>query len=111
MFPGAEATTSRGFGESGKKLRLKSKRIKSFFGKNARRVKEVAGTQVEKAVHKVKSSKAEGGHTDALHVSSDEENEDSSGVFVKTKVSSSSKDSQHFSRLRTVQEIAVHVVS
>ena len=104
--------SGRSFGDSSKKIRMKSKRLKHFLGKSARHVKKAAGSQMEKAVHKVKNSKAEASHAESLHVSSDEELTDSmTSSFVKTKVSSSNKDSQHFTRLKLVQDIAVHVVS
>ena len=91
---------------------MKSKRFKQFIGKGARRVKEVAGSQVGKAVHKVKHSKIDNVHSEALNVSSDEEISDSmASSFVKTKASSSNKDSHLLtSRLKQVQDIAVHVV-
>ena len=100
-----------GKGESSRRIRAKSKKLKHFIGKGARKMKEAAGTQVGKAVHKVKQSKTESVHSEALNVSSDEEMADSmTSSFVKTKTSSSNKDSPHFTRLKLVQDIAVHVV-
>ena len=100
-----------GKSENSRRLRMKSRKLKQFIGKGARRVKEAAGTQVGKAVHKVKHSKADTAHSEALNVSSDEELPDSlASSFVKTKSSSSNKDSPHFTRLKLVQDIAVHVV-
>jgi len=46
LCAGAEVGSSGKSGDSRRKLRVKSKRLKHMFGKSARRMKEVAGNQV-----------------------------------------------------------------
>nr|CAB3267704.1 WD repeat-containing protein 44-like [Phallusia mammillata] len=95
---------------SSKKIRTKSKRFKKIIGKGARRMKAAAETKVEKAVQKVKQAKQDGSHAESLNVSTDEEISDSFvNLSVKTKNSSSHKGPYHFTHLKMVQDIAVHV--
>ncbi|XP_078482822.1 WD repeat-containing protein 44-like isoform X2 [Ciona intestinalis] len=107
---GAEASSKKGYNDSGRKIRTKSKRFKRMLGKSARRVKEVAETQVERAVHKVKHGKHEATNSESLNVSSDEEVSDSlANSTVKIKASSTNKGPFQFHGLKQVQDIAVHV--
>ncbi|CAK8671833.1 unnamed protein product [Clavelina lepadiformis] len=107
---GADAASGKSTQEGSRKMRVKSKRLKNMMGKGARRFKEVAESQVERAVQKVKQSKADGAQSESLHVSSDEEVLDSlASMLVKTKQASSHKGPYQFSHPRLVQDIAVHI--
>uniref|UniRef100_H2ZDE7 WD repeat-containing protein 44 n=1 Tax=Ciona savignyi TaxID=51511 RepID=H2ZDE7_CIOSA len=100
----------KSFPDGNRKVRTRSKRFKRLLGKSARRVKEVAESQVERAVHKVKHGKPDGSNSESLNVSSDEEVSDSlANSSVKIKASSTNKGPYQFNGLKQVQDIAVHV--
>ncbi|XP_039271162.2 WD repeat-containing protein 44-like isoform X1 [Styela clava] len=96
--------------KEGKKLKSKSKKFKKMVGKGVSKVKVAAGTQVEKAVQKVKHVKDEVTHTDQLNVSSDEDStEFGSSSTIKVKAASSNKGPYQLSHPKQIQDIAVHV--